>query len=357
MRKLIFLVLAAACLCDNAYAARLRMHVMVPPSPFSVSGRTILTYDIVMPDFRDQGLQLRRIKIRDGGGAGKVLARYQGRKLRRNLIRPQRGRHSYVAPVWVSLPKGQALPETLYQSATFAGAGGPSTIHSRVRVNPEAPLVLEPPMRGPNWLAVESAENLRAHHRRTVITAMGRSSIFQRYAIDWIRLGESGNMMKTDGATNEDYYAYGAELYAVADGEIVDLKDGQPENDPSSGQHAVPRSFLTLAGNYVILKIADDRFALYAHMIPGSIRVRVGDRVAAGDVLGLLGNSGNSTGPHLHFQINDSPALIQNEGLPYVFRSFVKQGNVSDVPFFADAAEEELRTEEMPGEADLVKFE
>jgi len=84
-----------------------------------------------------------------------------------------------------------------------------------------------------------------------------------------------------------------------------------------------PFSFATGTGNTVIIDIGNEKFACYCHMIPGSIRVQKGDTVKEGDVIGLLGNSGQSDIPHLHFEVvTGRPALIGGEGYPFVFRSF-----------------------------------
>jgi len=84
------------------------------------------------------------------------------------------------------------------------------------------------------------------------------------------------------------------------------------------------------AGNYVIVDIGDQKYACYAHMAPGSIRVGVGDAVAEGQVLGLMGNSGNSDLPHLHFQVvTDTPSFLGAEGYPHVYRSFDVIGTVN----------------------------
>jgi murein DD-endopeptidase MepM/ murein hydrolase activator NlpD len=80
---------------------------------------------------------------------------------------------------------------------------------------------------------------------------------------------------------------------------------GIPENVPLSPTHAVPMTLETAAGNHVILSLRNGHYAFYAHLQPGSIRIKPGDRVRRGQVLGLLGNSGNSNAPHLHFHISN----------------------------------------------------
>ena len=147
-----------------------------------------------------------------------------------------------------------------------------------------------------------------------------------RFAIDWSRLGPDGLEYSGDSANNADHHAYGADLLAVADGTIEAVTDGVPENVPGQTR-AVPITLDTRGGNLVILDIGDGRYATYAHLIPGSLTVRVGDRVKRGDILGKLGNSGNSGGPHLHFHVSEifdtqNASGLNGSGLPFVFESF-----------------------------------
>ena len=98
---------------------------------------------------------------------------------------------------------------------------------------------------------------------------------------------------------NESYFCYDQPIYSVADGKVVDMSDGAPENVPHSGQYAIPINFYNAAGNHAVVEIAPHRFVLYAHMRPGTVRVKVGDRVHTGEILGHVGNAGSSTEPHL----------------------------------------------------------
>jgi len=84
----------------------------------------------------------------------------------------------------------------------------------------------------------------------------------------------------------------------------------------------VPITLETIGGNHVVLDLGHRRFAFYAHLQPGSLKVKVGDRVKRGQVLGLVGNSGNSTEPHLHFHLADSISPLGSEGVPYALDSF-----------------------------------
>src|SRR4029078_7648067 len=99
-------------------------------------------------------------------------------------------------------------------------------------------------------------------------------------------------------------------------GVVAATKDSIPENVP--GGRAVKIDLITVGGNFVGIDIGGGTYPLYAHVPPGSLRVKVGDRVKRGQVIALLGNSGNSTEPHVHFQISDGPYFFAPQGLSYV---------------------------------------
>jgi hypothetical protein len=184
--------------------------------------------------------------------------------------------------------------------------------------------VIQSPLRGKNWLAANAPSNTSAH-RRAIVPVNGQPHIGQRYAIDWIQLGDDGNSFTGDKSKNSSYHAWDQEIHAVTDGKIVEVKDGIPENVPNSGKIAVPITYDTLAGNYIIQELSDGHFAAYAHLRPGTLKVKAGDSVRAGDVLAHLGNTGNSTEPHLHFQVCDAPSFTASEGMPFAIDKFTIQ--------------------------------
>jgi murein DD-endopeptidase MepM/ murein hydrolase activator NlpD len=166
------------------------------------------------------------------------------------------------------------------------------------------------------WAAFNGPSN-SSGHRRTVLGLEGHTAIGQRFAIDFLQLDSTGSSHHGDPLKNENYYAYGTQLMAVADGVIAATKDSIPQNVPGITSRAVPITMTTVGGNYVAIDIGHGRYALYAHLQPGSLRVKVGDHVTRGQVIALLGNSGNSTEPHVHFQVADGPTFLSSEGIPY----------------------------------------
>jgi Peptidase family M23 len=153
----------------------------------------------------------------------------------------------------------------------------------------------------------------------------------QRYAIDWVQYKTVDGVRTTwKGPEDENgsYFCYNQPIYSVAPGQVVEMVDGLPENVPHSGRIAVPLDFNHVGGNHVIVEIAPRRYVFYAHMRPGTVQVKVGEQVGVGDIIGHVGNTGNSTEPHLHMHIVDHPSLLAGNGVPYQFTSFEASGPV-----------------------------
>src|SRR6267378_371983 len=174
-----------------------------------------------------------------------------------------------------------------------------------------------------------------------------RWAILEEFALDIAKIGESGLSHKGDGARFDDYYAYGADVLAAGEGHVISVENDQPE-DPSAMQHPnetqeayfarlqkeqgerLAKGLTAITGNYVMIDHGKNEYSLYAHLQPGSVRFHVGAQVKAGDVIGKLGSSGNSTEPHLHFHVCDAPDVLLCAGLPVNFSNVTIQW--ADVP-------------------------
>jgi murein DD-endopeptidase len=201
-----------------------------------------------------------------------------------------------------------------------------------VDVRRERPIVLSPPLRGGPWVALYDPM-LIGGHRTAVYAVDGRARIPARFAIDWVRVEADGTHARGDRSRIENWYGYAAEVLAVADGTVVEAHDDITEAPTLESPAPIPLE--NVSGNYVALDLGGGRFAFYEHLKHGSLRVKRGDRLKRGQVLGLLGNSGgSSSGPHLHFHVADAGDELAAEGLPFVFESFRVLGAFGTISAF-----------------------
>jgi murein DD-endopeptidase MepM/ murein hydrolase activator NlpD len=327
-------------LAQRGLGPAVELRIPVPPTPFRGGDSVHLIYEVHATNFGPATLELRRLEVLDDGD-GHVLLTYADSALTANVgrpgPRPDRARMTSIGAglravvyVMLTVPTAAEVPGRLRHRLTFgrgdsAGSGPPEAIEGLGVTPGGQPLLIGPPLRGSNWLAANGPGN-RSGHRRTLIP-IGTAAVAQRFAIDWLKIDEQGRTFTGDRTRNANFHAYGVDLLAVADAVVVDVKDGIPENDPTNGRsRAVPITLETVGGNYVVLDLGGGRYGFYAHIQPGSMRVKVGDRVRRGQALALLGNSGNSTEPHLHFHVMDGPSPLGSEGLPYEIDGWEQAG-------------------------------
>jgi hypothetical protein len=211
-------------------------------------------------------------------------------------------------------PDGQSVP--------FDG------VTARVPVNRTAPLELSPPVGNGLWYMSDGCCSGDTHHRRGIAPINGQLLVPQRYAVDWYRVDDQHRAWVGDPSQLKSYLAYQQPVFAAADGTVESTLDGLPNNPDLPHPPPVPPIEQTV-GNFVILKV-DGGYLLYAHLDTGSVRVTSGQQVSRGDVLGLIGTTGNSTAPHLHFQVMTSPTFFPTDSPPYVFNRFEVVGQVTD---------------------------
>ncbi len=141
----------------------------------------------------------------------------------------------------------------------------------------------------------------------------------QRFAYDFLQM-KDGTSHSGDGGSNEQYYCWGEPIRAPGSGTVVAAVDGVDDNQPVTMNPSQP------LGNHVIVDHGNGEYSFLAHFKKGSVKVETGSRVGSGDLLGLCGNSGNSSEPHLHYHLQTTADFGQGEGLPVQFRSFLADG-------------------------------
>jgi hypothetical protein len=340
------------------------VEVPIAPTAFKAGGKIQMVYELHATNFSRSECVLTRLEVI--GAGERPLARYEGSELAAMLARPGAppdvekpkvgGGLRAVIYLWLTLEAGAEIPTMIQHRISFKVGDFPEEMSvdaARVAVG-QKPLVISPPLRGGEWLAGNGPSNTSGH-RRALIPVAGQAHIAQRFAIDWVRLREEGRTFTGDPKDNKNYRCYGAEALAVADAVVAAVKDGIPENVPGPTSRAVPITLETVGGNHVILDLGEGRYAFYAHLQPGSLRVKVGDKVRRGQVVGLVGNSGNSTEPHLHFHVSDANSPLGSDGLPYLLPAFEVQGKGWGWKA-TEAKAAEKRRMEIPLENDVVRF-
>lgn len=234
----------------------------------------------------------------------------------RNRI-PRRIRHRLTIDLGPGLPVGPLITST---GADVSVASKPAT-------------EIGPPLRGGPWVAIIGA------HRRALQPINGALHLGQRFAVDFAALLDDGARTHVaDPNLVASYFNYGQPVLVVGAAKVVAAVDRYPNQVPND---PIPVSGTAANGNYVILRLSKHVFAAYAHLRPGSVRVDRGDRVREGQVIGKLGNTGRTEGPHLHFQMMTRPTILDSDGLPFVIDRFKLNGRTPSLPAFieADAAE------------------
>jgi hypothetical protein len=242
--------------------------------------------------------------------------------------------------VWLTLPTGEP-PHALHHRLVFTDEKGKASRVDGVpaSVSDRTPLHLGAPLKGGRWLAHEGPGNAHSHHWGSLVAVNGTLTIPQRFAIDFVSIDKHGRAFRPvkdiHATAYADWFGYGAEVLAVGNGTVVAMRDGQEEHKPLEGQSEPDSLSLDgLFGNYVVIDLGGGNFAGYAHLKRGSVAVAVGQTVTRGQVIGALGQSGNSAAPHLHFQVANAATFEGSEGVPYVFDKVDSFGPESEGQLF-----------------------
>lgn len=327
--KSFFGAFALTALCSVAARAQIppSIEFSVPKAPTVANSDegAFLSYELHVTNLTPAPMTLRRVEVLDAATHAPMFT-LSDSTLLRAVARPApqvpaaermqigAGLRAYVY-MWVPVSANK-VPAKLEHRLTFQRADSTTVVLTGTVIPvTRTAVAISPPIHG-EWAAFNGPSNVSGH-RRLVLALEGHTAIGQRFAIDFLQVDSSGTSHKGDPANNANYIAYGTELHAVADGVVAATKDSIPQNVPGANSRAVTINMETVGGNFVAIDIGGGHYALYAHVQPGSLRVKVGDHVKRGQVVALLGNSGNSTEPHVHFEIADAPSFLAAEGLPY----------------------------------------
>lgn len=351
------------------------LSVPVAPAPLRIDGSDRLFYELHLTNFVRVPLTLTRVEVVDAGN-GAVVAELTGDALQKRLgkIAPQPAGTDPLSfatgergVVYFEIElKAQPRPRNLihrigYRAVRTTGVVDAQVEGARVAIDASPVPVFGAPLRGGPWAAVYGPWWERGH-RRVVYTVDGRARIPARFAIDFIKLDNDGRRAKEGGDWLRGEYGYAEDVLAVADGVVAVVLDGYPERVQPDQPHP-KKSLVDAAGNYVVLDIGGGRYAFYEHLMPGSVRVKPGERVRRGQVIASLGSTGDSSKPHLHFHVADGVSTLGAEGRPFVLQKFRVLGRYEDdallgkAPWQAlGASEPRERAGEMPGPITVIEF-
>ncbi|MDZ7674689.1 MAG: M23 family metallopeptidase [Acidimicrobiales bacterium] len=346
-------------------------------------GRWRVLYELVLTNSKPAPASLDRIEVVDAHDLGTVVAtladddltsslhRLSGAPEPSTTIAPDAARLLYVELVFDALDD---VPDVVAHRFVGDAAANPGTSEASPVEYVTAPFALRnrseaiiaAPLRGGRWLAVNGLDSTTGVHRGSVQSVGGQLFDAQRFAIDWMKLDDAGHLASGDPAELSAYHGYGEPVLAVADGTVVDVADALDDQPPGTLPDPADITLETVDGNHVVLEIGEDVYAFYAHLSPGSVAVAEGDRVSAGDEIGELGNSGNTSAPHLHLHLMTTPDPLASDSIPYVFESFSLRGKVSDEawgladdisgPWEIEDPGESERSDQLPLGLDVISF-
>ncbi len=309
-----------------------KLEVFKVDAPFRTDKYLRMGYTIRSWEFAKDGLVLQQILVIDNTTKGVLmtlnkdgLPRIHKSPLPANPWFPNDVLSYYYLSIQLPIPLGTAPPASVTHRFVFQDTvrNQPVTVDGATFAGNTTgqPLIIASPVKGSNWVFIN--QSTLGYHFNTMFFVGGKIGTGERYAFDNLQVDEKGESFSGDPKVNESYYNYKDTLYAVADGTVKLLVDGHPENNGNA--HNI--TFITandLAGNYLVLDMGNGRYAFYCHCVPGSFMTQVGKVVHEGDPIALLGNSGNSDCPHLHFQITDSEELFMTNGQPFVLKKYTK---------------------------------
>ncbi|MFL6552343.1 MAG: M23 family metallopeptidase [Chthoniobacterales bacterium] len=348
------------------------------------NGAYHVVYELLLTNTKSFPATIRSIDVLAGASGSEVITSFSGADLlgRLRTLAPEPAKDAIIEPnaarlFYIELTFGDAahIPKVLEHRLHLIGAPNPGPakpqpldyVVAPLKIGDDKPLIISPPLAGAGWVAANGCCNPGIVHRGSVLSVNGALYDAQRFAIDWMRFDEHGRLVHGDLADVHNYSDYGADVLAVADGRVVSTLNNLDDQVPGHLPDPSRITIHTVDGNHVVLDLGGGRFAFYAHLQKNSVRVKPGDEVKKGLVLGKLGNTGNTSAPHLHFHVMNRPSPLASDGLPYLIDAFDFAGQVDIAAFEAApdirgdwgkarVAKPERREREFPLDANIINF-
>lgn len=306
-------------------------------------GRWHVVYELWMTNGKQVPASIKKIEVLDYDDPTTVLASFAGDTLDITQLSTRAADTADLQPnesllvyVDLSFDSAEAVPDKIVHRFTGTGANNPgsrepveiSYLFAPWDLSERKPPIIAAPLAGANWVAMNGCCRREGAHRGSVQTVNGTLVDSQRFAIDWMRLDEQQRLVKGDPAKVSNWVGYDHPVFAIADAVVARVLDRLPDQSPGSLPDPRTMTLQTVDGNHVILDLGNGVFAFYAHLKKGSIAVSEGEQVKAGQQIARLGNSGNTSAPHLHLHLMAGPSPLGADGIPYVFERFSVRGAI-----------------------------
>ncbi len=308
-------------------------------------GKQHVVYELLMTNASAKPVTLQKVEVLDPADPSKVIATYEGAALPLRLRKMAQGASSGAEIevngsrlffIDLDFDEGATPPSRLLHRFSILATAPGGLAAATTATYTAAPIAvvakiteIGPPLTGTGWVAMNGCCAPGGAHRGTGLPINGGIYFAQRFAIDWMRLDSQARLAHGDPSDVHSYAGFGADVIAAANGTIVETLNTLPEQTPPNSPDPKTITLENIGGNHIIEDLGNGVFAFYAHLQPASIKVAVGSHVRQGQVLAHLGNTGNSSAPHMHFHLMDGPSMLGSSGIPYVIDSFALAGQIS----------------------------
>lgn len=350
---------------------------MLEPQIVKLSdGKSYLMYELMVTNTTQVDYSIEKLSLEDPLNKDEVISEYTVDDIKEHMRIPKKDAPTNIvsahetAIITFSLAlETNDIPKAIDHVLTVKTATPISILPAetteriaRTRVDTTKPVVIGPPLKGGNWLAANVADNYG--HRNALFPINGEWVIPERWAVDYVMVDKDNRLFSGDVNNLQNYPGYDQDLLAVSNGTVIKVVD--EFEDLEIGKTLENMSLANLGGNFILIDIGHGYTAFYAHVIKGTTTVKKGDKVKRGQVIGKLGNSGNSTGPHLHFHIVKGKDPVGSQGVPYVINKFTLMGQEDNgdlqdeffagAPLVTTSEFAGAHANEMPADNSLVDF-
>lgn len=316
------------------------------PQAVKIDGKYHTRYELLLQEVNGVDKTIEKIEIWE---QSQLLVEYSGEALTELLSGYGENQTAFA---FITL-QTESIPTRIDNRVSIRN-GSSSSLEVRqyvVELDDTAVTRIASPVKDGVWYFAELGAH--EHHAKFLDFEYAHPVNSQRWAVDLLKVWlEDESVCREDCSRNEQFATYAQPFYAVADGTVVAVYDGVVDNLP--GQVPEDLSSQEHAGNYILQDLGEGIYALYAHAQPNSLLVKVGEQLTQGQPLGHIGNSGNSTAPHLHFhlvelkmdELKDNLQVFNGEGVPFTFEQFMQLDPLPGI-----------RTQEMPADDSILLFE